>query len=104
MATPPDFAGFLGVWELDPSQSVYELGEPPARGRYVLSYDGTYLHFDMDWTTAGGQEMATGVTAIPDRQDHACSNLAVYRRILGEPLPAHARRGTLAPAAASPYR
>jgi hypothetical protein len=28
-----DLAGFLGVWELDPSQSVYELGEPPARGR-----------------------------------------------------------------------
>lgn len=65
-----DLASFLGVWELDPSQSVYELGEPPTRGRYALRYDGTHLHFDMDWTTAAGQEMATTVNAIPDGQDH----------------------------------
>lgn len=70
MNTPLDLEGFLGVWELDPTQSDYELGEPPARGRYGITYDGTRLHFSIDWTTATGQEMATTVDALPDGQDH----------------------------------
>jgi hypothetical protein len=67
---PYDLTGFLGVWELDPAQAAYELGAPPARGRYALSYAGPHLHFDIDWTTASGQEMSTTVDAIPDGQDH----------------------------------
>ena len=61
---------FLGRWELDPNQSVYQFGTPPASGVYVIDYDGVRLRFVIEWTTAEGQAMQTTVEAIPDGQDH----------------------------------
>lgn len=61
---------FLGHWELDPAQSVYQFGLPPATGVYLVSYDGERLHFDIQWMTADGRAMQTIVEAIPDGQDH----------------------------------
>lgn len=41
---------YLGTWELDPSRSQYERGEPPPRGIYRISRSDRGLRFDVEWT------------------------------------------------------
>jgi hypothetical protein len=61
---------FIGQWRLDPAQSVYEFGQPPASGSYTIEFDGQQIHFTIEWTTADGQDMCVLVDAIPDGLDH----------------------------------
>lgn len=61
---------FLGVWELDPAQSQYELGAPPARGQYQLIPEGDLVNVVMDWTDAAGKDFHMIYGMIPDGADH----------------------------------
>ncbi len=61
---------FLGVWELDPAQSEYELGAPPARGQYQLLTDGEQIAVVMDWTDAAGKDFHMVYYMTPDGNDH----------------------------------
>ena len=55
MASTPLYAGFLGVWTLDPASCVYEQSEPPAEATYLISLDGEQLVFAMHWVDAQGE-------------------------------------------------
>jgi hypothetical protein len=61
---------FLGTWQLDPSQSQYEFGQPPQSGLYRIEPEGTSLKFTAEWVTADGQPGQVVYYAIPDGQDH----------------------------------
>jgi hypothetical protein len=61
---------FLGVWNLDPAQSQYELGTPPARGQYQLVAEGAQVAVVMDWTDAADQDFHTVYSMTPDGMDH----------------------------------
>jgi hypothetical protein len=51
---------FLGVWLLIPELSIYQVGEPPASGRYEISANGDRLEFAVRWTSqANGPEQTT---------------------------------------------
>lgn len=68
---------FLGVWELDPEQSQYELGTPPQRGQYQLvresnpAPDTGQIAVVMDWTDAAGKDFHMIYYMTPDGTDHA---------------------------------
>lgn len=66
---------FLGVWELDPDASQYELGAPPQRGTYQLVVDPQsepgQVAVVMDWTDATGKDFHMIYFMTPDGQDHA---------------------------------
>jgi len=64
-------SNFVGKWELDPSQSDYEFGRPPAQGTYTIIYDGRQLHFIMDWKNEAGQSFQQIVEGVPDGVDYA---------------------------------
>lgn len=68
---------FLGTWELIPDQSDYQLGQPPASGTYRITANETGYTFNIQWTTADGQEMAAAYDAIPDGQQHPYENPAI---------------------------
>ena len=55
-------AKYLGTWQLIPELSIYQSGEPPASGVYVISADGDNINFDISWTDLAGQshELAFG--------------------------------------------
>src|SRR5581483_11305481 len=61
---------FLGVWELDPTQSNYEFGTPPQRGRYELAREGDALAVIMDWTDAAGKDFHMVYHMHPDGVEH----------------------------------
>jgi hypothetical protein len=62
---------FVGTWHLDPSQSDYEFGQPPKQGALTFTYDGQYLRYTMEWTTADDKGMTLTLEVVPDGQDHA---------------------------------
>jgi haloalkane dehalogenase len=57
---------FLGTWELDPSQSNYEVREPPASGVYSIQPDEDGYLLNLAWTTAHGDGMEMAYQAIPN--------------------------------------
>ena len=68
---------FLATWRLDPGESRYELGQPPLDGAYTLTYDGTHLHFTIEWTGADGKPQRQEIDALPDGQEHPYSGPGV---------------------------
>lgn len=53
-------SGFLGRWVLMPGTCVYEQGEPPQDGTYLIAAKGKTLKFSAVWTdTAGEQQDVT---------------------------------------------
>lgn len=69
---------FIATWELDPAQSQYELGEPPANGTYRIeaNADGSYT-FHMAWMTQDGKEMSGQFSGVPDGELHPYDNPAI---------------------------
>lgn len=61
---------FLGVWELDPSRSVYEVGGAPRRATYVLEavdHEGTRaLRVAMAWISAEGEPLSLALVTHVD--------------------------------------
>ena len=73
-------AGFLGVWELDPAQSLYELGQPPEQGTYDLQAvpDAVgAVDVQMRWRTAKGAPGQMGYQFVADGLSHPMDNPAV---------------------------
>jgi hypothetical protein len=61
---------FIGKWQLDPSGSTYQFGQPPIEGAYTIIYDGRRLHFLMEWKNQAGQAFQQVVEAVPDGVEH----------------------------------
>lgn len=63
-------APFLGVWELDASRSVYEVGGAPQRATYVLEeveLEGApALRIAMAWVSAEGEPLSLALAAPVD--------------------------------------
>ncbi|MCB9621121.1 MAG: hypothetical protein H6724_16905 [Sandaracinus sp.] len=61
---------FLGVWQLDPARSVYEVGGAPQRATYVLEtveQDGVAaLRIAMAWVSAEGESLSLALVAPVD--------------------------------------
>ena len=61
---------FLGVWELDPTRSTYEVGGAPQRATYVLEavdHEGTRaLRVAMAWISAEGQPLSLALVTHVD--------------------------------------
>jgi hypothetical protein len=59
---------FIGLWELDPTQSDYQVGMPPQTGLYRIAPDanGSGYMISMSWTDAQGRESYAAYTAMPD--------------------------------------
>jgi len=73
-------AGFLGVWELDPAQSAYELGQPPQQGTYDLQPvpdAAETVNVQMSWRTAQGQPGQMRYQFVADGLSHPMDNPAV---------------------------
>lgn len=68
---------FLGTWLLDPTQSRYELGNPPASGTYTIKQDGTKLRFLMAWTDVAGEAHTAHFDGIPDGKQYPLEETAV---------------------------
>jgi hypothetical protein len=60
---------FFGHWVLDPTQSQYQMSQPPATGSYGIEPDGDALKFTMDWTDAAGKAFHMIYHATPDGND-----------------------------------
>ena len=71
----PSIQPFLGIWDLAPEASQYELGAPPGRGMYQLVADGPstdsgQVAVVMDWTDATGKDFHMMYHMTPDGVDH----------------------------------
>lgn len=53
---------YLGTWQLIPELSIYQRGEPPGSGLYVISAEGDNINFEISWTDLAEQshELAFG--------------------------------------------
>lgn len=65
---------FVGTWELQPEQSQYEAGQPPASGLYRIEPQGEGYLVTMQWQTAAGAAKEMHYTSIPDGKDYAYEN------------------------------
>ncbi|MEP7293993.1 MAG: hypothetical protein ABI835_19560 [Chloroflexota bacterium] len=76
MANDPSYDRFVGLWELDPAQSDYQVGTPPQTGLYRIAPDakGTGYMISMNWTDAQGRESYAAYTALPDGVQYAYEN------------------------------
>ena len=82
--SPFSIEPFLGAWELDPAQCLYEMGAPPARGMYQLIREhpaSDDITVAMDWTDAAGQDFHMIYTMTPDGRDHAYADSAAVDAI-----------------------
>ncbi|MEM7112902.1 MAG: hypothetical protein AAF614_10760 [Chloroflexota bacterium] len=68
---------FLGHWQFDPTQSRYQLGNPPQSGSYTIEEDDQRLVFKMAWTDIGGQEHAAQFHGIPDGKQYPLDDTTV---------------------------
>ena len=70
---------FIGLWELDPTQSEYQYGMPPQSGLYRIAPDaaGTGYMISMTWTNAQGSESYAAYTALPDGVQYPYENADV---------------------------
>ncbi len=58
-------APFLGKWELDASESRYEVGDPPDKATYLIEGDDQQLVFQVSYDL-GGLQMTLTYVAQPD--------------------------------------
>ena len=67
---------FVGIWELDPTQSDYQAGTPPQSGLYRIAPDanGSGYMISMSWTDAQGREAYAAYTAMPDGVQYPYEN------------------------------
>lgn len=49
---------YLGRWELVPELSLYESGEPPRQGTYVLEASSEGISVSIDWVDGNGESGA----------------------------------------------
>ena len=47
-------ARYLGHWILIPELSLYQSGEPPLSGEYLIGSDGELIEFEVIWKDAAG--------------------------------------------------
>lgn len=73
---PPDDP-FVGIWTLDPDESDYQFGEPPASGTYTLEADGDAYNVTMIWTTVDGKPMEASYSSVPDGMEYPYDSPAV---------------------------
>ena len=73
MATDP----FLGTWELVPSKSEYQFGDPPTRGTYIIEIYGNGYLMTMAWTTVHGRDLEMSYEATPDGIQYPLENSIV---------------------------
>lgn len=70
VATAAQLARFLGVWELDASRCVYEVGGAPQKATYVLEsveHEGaSALRIAMAWVSAEGESLSLTLVAPVD--------------------------------------
>ncbi len=65
---------FVGLWELDPSQSNYQVGDAPKSGTYRISkHEGGYL-ITMAWTDAQGRNREMAYEGTPDGIQYPLEN------------------------------
>ena len=77
---PDALAAFLHVWEMDPAQSAYELGQPPQQGTYDLQAAADAadaVDVQMRWRTAQGQPGQMSYRFVADGQSYPMDNPAV---------------------------
>jgi hypothetical protein len=77
----PNEDPFVGQWLLDPPQSRYELGEPPASGRYHIQPDGDGYLVTMEWETPEGERHKASYRSVPDGIDYPYENPAVAETV-----------------------
>lgn len=70
MATLDAVSGFLGAWKLNREKSVYQLGEPPKVGDYIIEPDGDRLKVTMHWITIDDKVFNQVYYSIPDGKDY----------------------------------
>jgi hypothetical protein len=58
--------GFFGAWKLNREKSVYQLGEPPKIGDYLIEPEGEKLKVTMHWVTVDDKEFNQVYYSIPD--------------------------------------
>jgi hypothetical protein len=61
---------FLGVWELDPTASDYEVGDAPTRASYRVEGNDQQLDFHVEYDL-GGVAMSFTYVTHPDGLHHA---------------------------------
>jgi len=66
--TPPLYAGFLGIWVLDPTTCDYQQGEPPLAGTYLIEESGGRLAFTIEWVDADDARHEVKFSGVPDGQ------------------------------------
>ena len=57
---------YLGEWSLVPELSIYQTGDAPASGRYVIRDAGEQLEFEIYWTDGAGENHEIAYSGIPD--------------------------------------
>ncbi len=70
---------FVGMWQLDPAHSDYQVGTPPQTGLYRIApgaNDSGYM-ISMTWTDAQGRESYAAYTAMPDGVEYPYENTDV---------------------------
>ena len=66
---------FLGVWELDSSQNIYQTPTAPKKGSYeVILLETNTLKFEMHWTDADDHEHEASYTSIVDGNQYPYEN------------------------------
>lgn len=61
---------FYGTWILIPELSIYQHGDPPVSGRYVIRAAGANIEFEITWTDAVGEEFQIAFGGPLDGQKH----------------------------------
>ncbi|MEM1248220.1 MAG: hypothetical protein AAGA81_10910 [Acidobacteriota bacterium] len=62
---------YLGRWELVPELSLYESGDPPRRGTYVLEANGDDVAVEIDWIDGEGESGAASYGGPTDGSEIA---------------------------------
>ncbi|NDJ35755.1 MAG: hypothetical protein GYB64_13920 [Chloroflexi bacterium] len=61
---------FVGIWELDPEQCDYQMGEPPRQALYTIQKGVAGYRVIISWTTAEGMNRNAVYETIPDGSVH----------------------------------
>lgn len=65
-----DRDAFLGLWRLDPTESNYSQGEPPASATYDIASTSTGYRFTARWTKADGSTNEVSFEGVADGEAH----------------------------------
>jgi hypothetical protein len=61
---------FLGKWTLSTKESIYQLGQPPDKGTYLIEDEGDKIKVTMDWTAVDGKSFHQLYFGVLDGEDH----------------------------------